>query len=101
MSDEMIRVTYRIECPGSVEAMAEKIASDQSTGTFTALPGETDAVRKRCAARVEQITELEQAMLPGFPTEVPGPYNRADVVIAFPIEAIGTDIAGQDVSDMA
>ena len=93
MSDEMIRVTYRIECPGSVEAMAQKIASDQSTGTFTALPGETDAVRKRCAARVERITELEQAMLPGFPTEVPGPYNRADVVIAFPIEAIGTDIA--------
>ena len=33
MADDMIRVTYRIECAGDVEAMAAKIASDQSTGT--------------------------------------------------------------------
>ncbi|MDD9729616.1 ribulose-bisphosphate carboxylase large subunit family protein [Mameliella sp. AT18] len=93
MTDDFIRVTYRIECPGSVEAMAAKIASDQSTGTFTELPGETDAVRKRCAARVESVTALPPVDRPGFPTDTPGPYNRGDAVIAYPLEAIGTDIA--------
>ncbi|MEQ5870805.1 ribulose 1,5-bisphosphate carboxylase [Sagittula sp. NFXS13] len=93
MTDEFIRVTYRIECPGSVEAMAAKIASDQSTGTFTELPGETDAVRRRCAARVESVTPLPPAQTPGFPSDAPGPFNRGDVVIAYPQEAIGTDIA--------
>lgn len=93
MTDEFIRVIYRIECPGSVEAMAAKIASDQSTGTFTELPGETDAVRRRCAARVESVTPLPPAQTPGFPSDAPGPFNRGDVVIAYPLEAIGTDIA--------
>lgn len=93
MTDDFIRVTYRIECPGSVEAMAAKIASDQSTGTFTELPGETDAVRRRCAARVESVTPLPATDRPGFPTDAPGPYNRGDAVIAYPLEAIGTDIA--------
>ncbi|GAA4228786.1 ribulose-bisphosphate carboxylase large chain [Sagittula marina] len=93
MTDEFIRVTYRIECPDSVEAMAAKIASDQSTGTFTELPGETDAVRRRCAARVESVTPLPPAQTPGFPSDAPGPFNRGDAVIAYPLEAIGTDIA--------
>ncbi|WP_420324892.1 3-oxo-isoapionate-4-phosphate decarboxylase OiaX [Mameliella sp.] len=93
MTEDFIRVTYRIECPGSVEAMAAKIASDQSTGTFTELPGETDAVRKRCAARVESVTALPPADRPGLPTDSHGPFNRGDAVIAYPLEAIGTDIA--------
>lgn len=94
MNDDFIRVTYRIECAGSIEAMAAKIASDQSTGTFTELPGETDAVRKHCAARVETIAPLCDTETPGFPdNEGKGPYHRADVTIAYPLEAIGTDIA--------
>ena len=47
MSNKSIRVTYRLETPGSVEALAAKIASDQSTGTFTELPGETAEVQAR------------------------------------------------------
>ncbi|MGO7423108.1 ribulose 1,5-bisphosphate carboxylase, partial [Rhizobium ruizarguesonis] len=41
----MITLTYRIETPGSVEEMAEKIASDQSTGTFVPVPGETEELK--------------------------------------------------------
>ena len=45
MSD--IILTYRIETPGDrIEAMAAKIASDQSTGTFVAVPGETEEWRR-------------------------------------------------------
>ena len=94
MADDMIRVTYRIECAGDVEAMAAKIASDQSTGTFTELPAETEAVRARCAARVEQVTPLEPLAVPSIPDPAgQGPYHRADVTIAYPLEAVGTDIA--------
>ena len=90
---QMIRVTYRIETAGSIEAMAAKIAADQSTGTFTELPGETPALRARYAARVERIVPLEDSPIPGFPTAEAGPFHRADVTIAWPLEAIGTDIA--------
>lgn len=90
---EVIRVTYRIETAGSIEAMAAKIAADQSTGTFTELPGETEALKARYAARVERIVPLPDAGQPGFPSDQPGPFHRADVTIAWPLEAIGTDLA--------
>lgn len=94
MSRSTIEVTYRIETNGEIESLAAKIAADQSTGTFTALPNETDEVRARCAATVIKIDELESSGTPSFPRpEGEGPYHRADVTIAFPLEAIGTDIA--------
>lgn len=93
MSDDFIRVTYRIECPGDVEAMAQKIASDQSTGTFTVLPGETEDLRRRAAARVEKISLLPPTDAPSFPQVQGGPFNQGDAVIAYPLDAVGTDFA--------
>ncbi|MCP8894816.1 ribulose-bisphosphate carboxylase large subunit family protein [Shinella daejeonensis] len=91
----MIRLTYRIETPGSVEAMAAKIASDQSTGTFVALPGETEALKARVAARVTAIRSLEPSRLASFPEEAGGAacFHRADVDIDFPMDAVGTDLS--------
>ncbi|RUU07135.1 ribulose 1,5-bisphosphate carboxylase, partial [Mesorhizobium sp. M7A.T.Ca.TU.009.01.3.2] len=57
----MITLTYRIETPGSIEVLAAKIASDQSTGTFVALPGETEELKARVAARVLAIRPLADA----------------------------------------
>lgn len=94
MSRSTINVTYRIETNGDIEALATKIASDQSTGTFTALPNETDEVRARCAAIVTGITTLDSTETPSFPDPSgTGPYRRADITIAYPLEAVGTDIA--------
>ncbi|KFB09329.1 3-oxo-isoapionate-4-phosphate decarboxylase OiaX [Nitratireductor basaltis] len=94
MRDDEIQVTYRLETAGEVEALATKIASDQSTGTFTALPGETEEVRARCAARVVSVTHLEPLAVPSIPQPgEAGPFNRADVVISYPLEAVGTDFA--------
>ncbi len=59
-----ICLTYRIETTGSIEKMAAKIASDQSTGTFVALPGETEELKARVAARVLEIRPLEDATVP-------------------------------------
>ena len=91
----MIRLTYRIETPGSVEAMAGKIASDQSTGTFVALPGETEALKARVAARVAAIRPLEPGTCASFPDEAGSAtrFNRADVDIDFPMDAVGTDLS--------
>ncbi|ANL70023.1 ribulose bisphosphate carboxylase large subunit protein (plasmid) [Rhizobium phaseoli] len=90
----MITLTYRIETPGSVETMADKIASDQSTGTFVPVPGETEELKSRVAARVLAIRPLEDARHPTWPEVSPGTLlHRADVDIAFPLEAIGTDLS--------
>jgi ribulose-bisphosphate carboxylase large chain len=89
----MITLTYRIETPGNIEALAAKIASDQSTGTFVALPGETEELKARVAAHVLEIRHLPDAEQPSIPDAGPGPFKRADVDIAFPFDAIGTDLA--------
>jgi 3-oxoisoapionate-4-phosphate decarboxylase len=93
MTGTFIKLTYLIETPGSPEKLAHKIASDQSTGTFVPVPGETEELKDRVAARVVGIKPLSPAAVPSFPTTEQGPYNRAEADIAFPFEAIGTDLA--------
>ncbi|CAN5257751.1 ribulose-bisphosphate carboxylase large subunit family protein [soil metagenome] len=92
-SSAEIRLTYRIETAGSIEALAAKIASDQSTGTFVALAGETEELKARVAARVIAIRPLEPVEKPSFGGDEQGPFQRADAEIAFPLDAIGTDLA--------
>ena len=41
---------YMVETPLPVEAAAATMAGEQSTGTFTRVPGETDDLRERFAA---------------------------------------------------
>ncbi|MER8971689.1 MULTISPECIES: 3-oxo-isoapionate-4-phosphate decarboxylase OiaX [unclassified Mesorhizobium] len=97
----MIVLTYRIETPGNIEALAAKIASDQSTGTFVALAGETEELKARVAARVLAIRHLPDADRPSLPETGSGaspearngPVKRADIDIAFPLDAIGTDLS--------
>ena len=91
----MIELTYRIETAGSVEQLAARIASDQSTGTFVHLPGETEELKARVAARVLAIRSLEPAPIPSFPHDGDegAVFHRADVDIGFPFDAIGTDLA--------
>jgi ribulose-bisphosphate carboxylase large chain len=92
-AQSFITLTYLIETAGNPEALAEKIASDQSTGTFVAVPGETEELKNRVAARVVALRSLPPVALPSFPTGEAGPFKRAEADIAFPFEAIGTDLA--------
>jgi ribulose-bisphosphate carboxylase large chain len=55
MMDQRIRARYRIESPLPAAQAAEIIAGEQSTGTFTRIPGETDELRERHGARVESV----------------------------------------------
>jgi 3-oxoisoapionate-4-phosphate decarboxylase len=93
MSASFIRLTYRIETSGSIEKLADKIASDQSTGTFVDLPGETAELKSRVAARVVAVRNLSPIAKASFPSDEAGPFKRADVDIDFPVDSIGTDLS--------
>ena len=93
MAADVIRLTYLIETPGSPERLAAKIASDQSTGTFVALPGETPELKARVAARVAALRALPDAAQASFPTGAPGPFHRAEADVDFPLDAVGTDLS--------
>ena len=96
MSQSVIRVTYRIETGGEVAALADKIASDQSTGTFAPTPGETPELKARVGARVVAIRPLGPARTPSFPDSRPdasGLYRRGEADIEFPLDAVGTDLS--------
>ena len=71
MSQSVIRMTYRIETSGDVAALATKIASDQSTGTFVPTPGETPELKARVGARVVEVRKLESVPTPSFPETNP------------------------------
>ena len=60
MDDQRILATYWIETSQEVEAAAEVLAGEQSSGTFVAVPGETDELRRRFRARVEKIETQKQ-----------------------------------------
>jgi len=94
MTRSFITMTYRIETAGDVDALAAKIASDQSTGTFVELPGETAELKARVAARVVDVRALQPLLIPSLPSPASaGPFRRADADIEFPLEAVGTDFA--------
>jgi 3-oxoisoapionate-4-phosphate decarboxylase len=80
---QFIRLTYLIETAGSPEKLADKIASDQSTGTFVALPGETKELKNR----------VPSIAVPSIPTDETGPFKRIEADIEFPFDAIGTDLS--------
>jgi ribulose-bisphosphate carboxylase large chain len=77
-----------------LEKLAAKIASDQSTGTFVPVPGETEELKNRVAARVLDARPLPPVTVPSLSQDGSnGPYHRAEVDIGFPFDAIGTDLS--------
>ncbi|MFC4597230.1 ribulose-bisphosphate carboxylase large subunit family protein [Cohnella hongkongensis] len=93
----VVRATYWIETPYEPARAAEAMAGEQSTGTFIAVPGETDEVRARSAARIVSVRETEvvgQPSLPGSATPKghDGSYRRCEIVLEFPYPNFGPSI---------
>jgi ribulose-bisphosphate carboxylase large chain len=97
----MSRITarYWIETAFPLEAAAETMAGEQSSGTFVKVPGETEELRERHAARVERITELDSADAPSLPgAGVPKGfsgrpvYRRAEVELSWPLDNLGPSL---------
>jgi ribulose-bisphosphate carboxylase large chain len=94
---ERIHATYLIETPLDIQRAAETLAGEQSSGTFVAIPGETDELRHRHGAKVEKITELESVPSPSIPGsrtkgKPPTEYHRAELQISWPLENVGYNL---------
>src|SRR5581483_6070562 len=89
----LIRARYFVETAFPLEQAAATMAGEQSTGTFLRVPGETDELRERFAARVESISEQEQVREPslpgaGVPKNWDGVRRTAEVTLVWPLENI-------------
>lgn len=91
---ERVFAEYLIETPYDVEQAAAVLAGEQSSGTFVAVPGETEELKKRFAARVEAIELLETAAEPSIPGgSIPGKkYQKAKVKVSWSIENFGYNL---------
>jgi ribulose-bisphosphate carboxylase large chain len=88
-----IHAKYWIETATPLESAAATMAGEQSSGTFVRVPGETDELRERHAARVEAIRELEPVDTPSLPGAKKGPkYHRAEVDLSWPLENLGPSL---------
>src|SRR5215469_14731467 len=94
---DRIYARYFIETAFSLEQAAATMAGEQSTGTFLRVPGETDELRERYAARVESIQEQATASVPslpgsGLPTNWDGVRRTAEVTLSWPLHNIGPSL---------
>ncbi len=99
MNTQPIFATYRIETARSVEDAAETIAGEQSSGTFLAVPGETEELKARARAKVVDIKLLESVDQPSLPgsrinaaDRRTAKYQRAEIKIAFPFDNVGCNL---------
>lgn len=89
----LIRCTYYIETAGDPARAAALLAGEQSSGTFVAVPGETDRIRERHAAEVVALRPLGTTS-PSLPSRTrPDTVTAAEVDVEFPMENVGADIA--------
>lgn len=90
---------YFVESSVSSEKVAQVIAGEQSSGTFLALPGETDELKERSRARVTRIEPLAPALQATLPSAYVarhahgGVFHRAEIEIAFPVANVGTNLS--------
>ena len=88
-----IEADYLIETAIDPRRAADSMAGEQSSGTFTPVPGETPELKARAAARVEALAVLETTATPALPGAASGPaIQRAHVTLSWPIETMGPDL---------
>jgi len=101
MAAERFSATYLIETPLDVAQVAEVLAGEQSSGTFTRVAGETDALRERARATVESIELLDVAQVPSLPNgwmrrrgmfTQPQTWQRARLKVSFPVANVGANL---------
>ena len=98
MSTSRIEADYLLETPGDVRRVAEFMAGEQSSGTFVAIPGETEELKARVAAQVTRLDLLDESAdapsLPSARTSAPGDgkYRRARITLSWPLATLGPSL---------
>jgi ribulose-bisphosphate carboxylase large chain len=85
---------YILETSVAPEKAAATIAGEQSSGTFMAVPGETEELKARSAARVERIADLGPVTGPSLPgaARPDAPHRRVAVTLSWPLANTGTSL---------
>jgi ribulose-bisphosphate carboxylase large chain len=92
------RARYLVESPEPIQKAAEVIAGEQSSGTFLALPGETDELKRRHRARVTRVDTHAPLLAPSLHSAMverqghAGVFHRGEIEIAFPVENVGANL---------
>ncbi|UOM36587.1 ribulose-bisphosphate carboxylase large subunit family protein [Acuticoccus sp. I52.16.1] len=95
MSVERIEADYLIETAYEPQVAAETMAGEQSSGTFRPVPGETEELKARAAARVERLEIVGTAEAPSLPTAgvaADAKVTRAQVTLSWPIDNLGPSL---------
>lgn len=93
-----IYARYWIESAWPLEEAAASLAGEQSSGTFLAVPGETDELRAASGARIESLHELEIVNTPSLPGagvpkgQTKPNWRRGDLVVSWPISNMGPSL---------
>jgi ribulose-bisphosphate carboxylase large chain len=99
MSADRIVARYFVETPHSIEAAAELISGEQSSGTFVSVPGETEELKARARAIVTNVKIVGEAPAPSLPgsrpprgKSAPVAHIQAEVTIEFPYANVGPNL---------
>lgn len=83
---------YLLETAWPLEKAAAVIAGEQSSGTFRPVPGETEELKARSAARVEVLEDLGPCAGPSLPGAAEGPVRQARLVLSWPVANTGISL---------
>lgn len=90
---DRLYATYRVETPLALADAAAQLAGEQSSGTFVAVPGESEKLKARFAARVEEVVEQEVVLTPSLPGGKPGDrFQRGEVTVSWSVENCGANL---------
>jgi ribulose-bisphosphate carboxylase large chain len=91
--DNRIHARYWLETGDDPARAAEVIAGEQSSGTFTAVPGETPALKERSGARVERLEILDAVDQPSLPGRLTASrYTRCLLDLSWPLANLGPSL---------
>jgi len=91
---ERIEADYLIETAYPLQEAAEAMAGEQSSGTFVPVPGETEELKARSAARVERLDDLGPVAAPSLPGagRADREHRRAHLTLSWPIANMGPSL---------
>jgi ribulose-bisphosphate carboxylase large chain len=85
---------YILETALPPEKAAATMAGEQSSGTFMAVPGETEELKARSAARVERLEDLGPVPGPSLPgaARPDAPHRRVALTLSWPLANTGPSL---------
>jgi ribulose-bisphosphate carboxylase large chain len=90
---DRITATYQLDTAIDAALAAEVIAGEQSSGTFVKIPGETEELKARSAARVDALTEVGETTDRALPGAKRGEAaRRYRMTISWPLENVGPSL---------